>query len=153
MTITYVPEAWVALIQLFTVSLPQRQIFDGGPTTDEPDRFVVVGRANEHAPAAQVSQQIPRMGNYARDENFVIECEIAATSGHPDLALLRADVSNDLDVLAAALANNRTLGGVLTVNGWAGITGMTWYTAYTSLGVQVSAYFSVQCYVPFFLLV
>jgi hypothetical protein len=139
MTSTTVPAALTALVALAAAALPSVQVFDGPPTTDLPDTYLLVGFA-EGGPAV-TGQQITEGGGLT-EEVYDIACQLSVYSGDTDIATTRGQAAGLFDTLATALAGADKLGGAV---GFADLSGFDWTQDQASEGAVVTVDFTVNC--------
>lgn len=140
-----------ALVSMFDAALSD-PVYDG-PSRQKtpPKRFVLVGSdggetgmGDGDEDGAVIEQSPSSMGNGWRDERGEITCAAWAWSGDTDLAPLRTAITAMVDVAEAALAGDRSLGGLLVPPGMAEFSGLRIREAQTSKGAVVRALFTVS---------
>jgi hypothetical protein len=143
------PDILAALLQLFTTSpnlgaaTPAVQIFDGPTVTDEtaPEILMVGWSGGDGEPDAESTMSPDGMTTTDR-ELCSVRCGISVIDGGTDMAPPRARAYELLRFAGAALAADRSLGGIALR---AMITSVTYTPRQTAQGAQVDLVFTIAC--------
>lgn len=128
-----------------TATAADAVVFDGPlPTESRPFRFVLVGSTGEDDDDFTTDDEVSAMGpgNW-HEETGSVACSAWAWSGSGDIAALRAQALDLYEACRDAVAANRTLGGVLPVNGLAQVTAGRGRQVQTSNGPLCRVVFTV----------
>lgn len=158
---TKVPQVWDAIVSMFKAALPSLDavggVFDGPPTTDLPNDYAVVGYdlsisgagvVRPGLPSVTGVQDISLMGNEWTTETFDVHCHISSYSGDIDPSARRLNVLANLNLVAAKLATDRSLGGLIKPPGKATMGRFEWYVEQgpDMNGLAATVLFVVNCY-------
>lgn len=109
---TTLDAALTALTATYTAAAVAPWVVVDGRPYDPPERFLAVGW-NPNNPAASGVRAIADMGMSRNSENYQVACLLSAFAGDELTPALRGEVCQAFDLFDAALAANRTLGGVV----------------------------------------
>lgn len=123
---TFVPQALARMYQVAAGALPAMAVYLGGPTgADVPDRYAAVGYAgDDRAGVSGARVRNPHSEHWA--EEFVVWCAVSTASGDQDPGVQLAQTESLYQTMVAALAADRTLGGLLLGGGYVEPGGYEW---------------------------
>lgn len=139
-----VPDVIDVLVQRLSVAdgLADVDVRDGPAIASPSARQVLgVGYAGQ-AEETDVEATVGRDGLTDEREQFTIRCAVAVLSGDTDVAAARQCAYGLLAAAGAAIARDRTLGGLVLR---AGIGGHSLMQEQTDRGIQATVVFTVDC--------
>jgi len=151
---TFFPALVTALYQRWSANqqLTDRQVavYDGPPTNQASagHKELFVGASGEDygdgEDAGSTEQEWANANTTERDSYEQVVCGIWWKQDGPDLATVRAGVAEILDIVAADLRADVTVGGAVTFQ--AEITSVRWRQIQTTTGPQIGAVFIVRAW-------